>query len=296
MNNSTQFKNIIITGTSGGFGLITAKALASKGHHVFASMRDITGRNAASKNELENFAKQHNYKIDVIELDVTDDASVTSAVDSIVQLHGRIDVLINNAGVMNIGVTEAFSIAEMKAQFEVNTFGPARAIRAVLPTMRAQGDGLIISVSSLAGRVVFPFFGMYNASKYALEALAEAYHYELSGLGIESIVVEPGPFGTGLLGASPAPKDEMITQAYGEIGQIPTAMKTNFQQMYDSANAPRIEDVPDAIVRLVEQTSKRPLRTVVMPAGMDFGVDRLNESAGAIQNDLLKILQLDSMI
>ena len=289
-------KTIVITGCSTGFGALTAKALAANGHHVIATMRHAATRNRAAKLELEAFAKQGDHTLEVLELDVTDDASVTSAIASIAKSHGRIDVLINNAGVMNVGVTEAYTIDELKTQFEVNTFGPARTIRAVLPTMRAQGSGLIVSVTSLAGRLVFPFFGAYCASKFALEALAEAYRYELSGLGIDSIIVEPGAFGTSLLPRSPAPLDQKTVSAYGDIGKIPEAMKAGFQSMYDSAEPPRAEDVSEAIVKLIEQTGKRPLRTVVMPEGMDFGVDRLNAGVSEVQNALLKTMQFESMI
>jgi NAD(P)-dependent dehydrogenase (short-subunit alcohol dehydrogenase family) len=129
-----------------------------------------------------------------------------------------------------------------------------------------------------------------------LEALSEAYHYELSGLGIDSVIVEPGAFGTSLLSKSPRPHDKEIIAAYGDIGKIPEAMKAGFQSMYDSPEPPRPEDVSDAIVKLIEQTGKRPMRTVVMPKGMDFGVDQLNIATTVIQNTLLKNLQLDSMI
>lgn len=289
-------KTIVITGCSTGFGALTAKALAANGHQVIATMRNAATRNRTAKLDLETFAKHGNHKLEVVELDVTDDASVAAAIASMTKSHGKIDVLINNAGVMNVGVTEAYTIDELKTQFEVNTFGPARMIRAVLPTMRAQGSGLIVSVTSLAGRLVFPFFGAYCASKFALEALAEAYRYELSGLGIDSVIVEPGAFGTKLLPRSPAPLDQTTVRAYGDIGKIPDAMKAGFQSMYDSAEPPRAEDVAEAIVKLIEQEERRPLRTVVMPKGMEFGVDRLNAGVSEVQNELLTTMQFESMI
>lgn len=289
-------KTVVITGSSSGFGALTAKSLASRGHDVIATMRDSATRNLAVKTDLENFAKKGGHKLQVTDMDVTDDSSVARAIDAIVTSHSRIDVLVNNAGVMNVGVTEAYSSAEFQAQFDINTFGPARTIRAVLPTMRAQGSGLLVSVSSLAGRAIFPFFGAYCASKFALEALAEAYRYELSGLGIDSVIVEPGPFPSGLLTKSPSPSNKTVVTAYGDLGKVPEAMKAGFQSMYDSAEPPRTEDVSDAIVKLIEQTGKRPLRTVVMPKGMDFGVERLNQAVSSIQNELLKSMQFESMI
>jgi len=296
MSKTTKPKTIVITGTSSGFGSLAAKALAGRGHNVVATMRETRTRNHVKKIDLEAYARQGGYQLEVVDLDVTNDTSVSTAMAAISKSHGRIDVLLNNAGVMNIGVTEAYSSEELQSQFEVNTFGPARMIRAVLPTMRAQGAGLIVTVTSLAGRVVFPFFGAYSASKFALEALAEAYHYELSGLGIDSVIVEPGPFGTSLLPRSPAPLDQRTTDAYGPIGKIPDAMKAGFQSLYDSPEPPRPEDVTDAILELIERTDKRPLRTVVMPKGMDFGVERLNASVAEIQNAMLKTMQFESMI
>ena len=226
----------------------------------------------------------------------TSEGKLACAIAAIVKLHGRIDALLNNAGVMNVGVTEAFSSAELQAQFDINTFGPARTIRAVLPTMRAQGSGLLVSVSSLAGRTIFPFFGAYCASKFALEALAEVYRHELSGLGIDSVIVEPGPFPSGLLTKSPSPSNTAAVVACGDLVKVQEAMKAGFQSMYDSAEPPHAEDVSDAIVKLIEQTGKRPLRTVVVPKGMDLWVEKLNASVSDIQNALLKTMQFASMI
>lgn len=130
----------------------------------------------------------------------------------------------------------------------------------------------------------------------ALEALAETYRYELSGLGIDSVIVQPGPFPSGLLTKSPSPANKAVVDAYGDLGKVPEAMKAGFQSMYDSAEPPRAEDVSDAIVKLIEQTGKRPLRTVVMPKGMDFGVEKLNAGVTEVQNALLKTMQFASMI
>ena len=296
MNQSNNLKTIVVTGSSSGFGALTARSLAARGHNVVATMRDGSTRNLIAKTALESFARSGGYRLDVVDLDVTSDESVARAIGHITAAHGNTDVLVNNAGVMNVGVTEAYSIAELQAQLDVNTLGPARMFRAVLPGMRAQGSGLIVSVTSLAGRVVFPFFGAYAASKFALEALAEAYRYELTGTGVDSVIVEPGAFGTGLLSRSPAPSDNATVDAYGAVGRMPDAMKAGFQQIYDSPEPPQPQDVADAIVRLIEQGGRRPLRTVVMAPGMDFGVERLNQAVSLIQNELLTKLQFGSMV
>jgi NAD(P)-dependent dehydrogenase (short-subunit alcohol dehydrogenase family) len=297
MSNSESTKRIVITGSSSGFGLLTTKSLLTLGYEVVATMRDSTTRNASTAAELRAFAAGTSGELTVVELDVTNDASVASTAAKIREL-GRVDVLVNNAGVMNIGITEAYSIDELKAQFEVNTFGPARVAKAFMPQMREQKSGLIINLSSILGRLNLPFFGAYCASKFAVEALFEAYRYELAAFGVDCVIVEPGPYGgsSALLTKSPAPKDQSITDSYGELAGVPEAVKANFQGIYDGPNPPRTEDVADAIVRLIQQEGRRPLRTVVAAEGMDFGVERLNQQVGEIQNALLTNLQFGDMI
>lgn len=297
MSNSTSTRRIVITGSSSGFGLLTAKSLLTLGHDVVATMRDSTARNASKVAELHTFAANTPGKLTVVELDVTSDTSVAAAAAKIREL-GRVDVLVNNAGVMNIGVTEAYSIDELKAQFEVNTFGPARVAKVFMPQLREQKSGLIINLSSVLGRLNLPFFGAYCASKFAVEALFEAYRYELAAFGVDCVLVEPGPFGgaSALLTKSPAPKDQSIIDSYGELGGAPEAIKANFQGIYDGPNPPRAEDVADAIVRLIQLEGRRPLRTVVAAEGLDFGVGLLNQQVGEIQNAVLTNLQFGDMI
>lgn len=289
-------KVIVITGTSHGFGQLATFELAQRGHQVYATMRDADNKNRKERDEFLSFAKEKKAALKVVSLDVTDEHSVQTAIDGIYKDAGRIDVLLNNAGAMNIGVTEAFTTEQVKQQFDVNVFGAVRTDRAVLPYMRQARSGLLLHVSSLAGRAVFPFFGAYCASKFALEALAEAYRYELSAFGIDSIIVEPGPFPSNLLPTSPAPSDEKRLSEYSESVKIADQIKDGFKQMYESSNPPRPMDVVDAFVRLIESTEKRPLRTVVMPTGMDFGVERLNQAITPIQNELLKSLGLANML
>ena len=185
---------ILITGSNGGFGKLTVETLLKAGHHVAASMRGIDGKNKDAANALRASGAV------VVEIDVTSDESVNKGVkEAIDQLDG-LDVVINNAGVGVSGMQEHFTIDDWQKLFDVNVYGVQRINRAVLPHLRNQGSGLIIYISSLLGRMALPFYGPYNASKWALEALAENYRIELSGFGIENVIVEPGGFETTFFG------------------------------------------------------------------------------------------------
>jgi NAD(P)-dependent dehydrogenase (short-subunit alcohol dehydrogenase family) len=289
-------KVVVVTGASSGFGKLTVLELARRGHTVIATMRDVEGRNGPIRSELIDTAKAEGNPLQVLEMDVADDASVNAAINAVIARHGRIDALINNAGTMFVGITEAYTIEDVERQFAVNFFGAARADRAVLPHMRAAGGGLLVHVTSLMGRLIFPFFGVYSASKFALEALAESYRYELSSFGIDSVIVEPGPFPSNLLPSSPEPSDDRVLASYGQVAAIPGHIKASSNQAHDPAHPPRPQLVADAIARLVEATERRPLRTVVMPEGMDLGVERLNESVASIQNDMLRAMGMSDMI
>jgi NAD(P)-dependent dehydrogenase (short-subunit alcohol dehydrogenase family) len=181
----------LITGCSSGFGLLAAVRFARGGHHVVATMRD-PGRSG----DLDRAAAEAGVDVEVAALDVTDDASVSSAVAGVLERHGRIDVLVNNAGVGIHGAVEDVPLQDVGTVFDTNLFGVLRMVKAVLPSMREQRSGVVVNVSSLAGRVAAPFSGVYAASKYALEAVSEALHYELSVFGVRVALVEPGGFPT----------------------------------------------------------------------------------------------------
>ena len=286
-------KVILVTGSSNGIGRLTVETLARQGHTVYASMGDANGRNAAVRTELQQLTKEDNLDLYVIELDVTDDTSVEKAVADIIKNAGRIDVLVNNAGVMNIGITEGFTLEQVQWQFDVNFYGAVRTNRAVLPHMRQQGQGLLIQISSLAGRVVLPFFGIYNSSKFAVEAMSEAYRYDLSGWGIDSVIVEPGPYDSNLLKTIPWPEDKQRLEEYRELAGAPEQMIANFAELEKSDDARDPQEVADAISELIViPTGQRPLRTVV---GIDFGVTGLNEAAAPFQRGLLEALEMQHM-
>jgi NADP-dependent 3-hydroxy acid dehydrogenase YdfG len=280
-------KIILITGASSGFGRDTAETLARAGHRVFASMRQIDGRNRANAEALRT------QDIDVVELDVTDDGSVERAVATVLDHAGRIDVLVNNAGAALAGLSEAFTAEQMRALFEVNVFGLQRTLRAVLPAMRRRGEGLVINVGSILGRVTFPFFGLYGASKFAVEALTESYRYELSQLGIEIVLVQPSAYPTKMYASVQQPADPARSEAYGEIGAIPGKMFETFMGIFQGRNAPNPHDVAVVIADLVaRRRGARPDRVVV---GKPFGADVINQQTQPVQAQVVEGLGLGSL-
>ena len=178
-------KVILITGASSGIGFDTAQALAAQGHRVYAAARRV---------ELMEPLKACG--VQVLRMDVTDEASMAEGVATILDREGRIDVLFNNAGYGYFGAVENVSMAEARRQVEVNVFGLARLCQLVLPVMRSQGSGRIINTSSVAGKAVFYFGAWYNVTKYAVEALSDAMRIEAKPFGIDVVLIEPGPIKT----------------------------------------------------------------------------------------------------
>jgi len=236
--NLSDRKVILITGSSNGFGRLTVETLARQGHTVYASMRGVHDKNAAARTELQQLARKEDLDLHVVEMDVTENNSVLAAVDQVIENSGRIDVLVNNAGVMNIGITETFTLEQVQRQFDVNLYASVRTNRAVLPHMRKQGEGLLIQISSVVGRLVIPFFGIYCASKFAVEAMSEAYRYDLSPFGIDSVIVEPGPFDSNLINSIPWPEDKQRVKAYTGVAGVPEQMIAKFSELEKSKDAP----------------------------------------------------------
>ena len=242
----------VVTGTSTGFGHLIASGLRADGYRVFATMRDVAGRNAPARAALAAEG------IDVLDMDVTDDASVHAAATAILAA-GRVDVLVNNAGTAHMGITEAFTPAAIERQFATNLVGAARVTRALLPTMRGARSGLVVFVSSVVGRFALPFLGVYAGSKFALEAYAEALSYELFPVGVDVAIVEPGAYATNIFNAIVGPDDTERVASYGATADI-------FAKLTDSfgASAGDPTDVAHAIRHLAGLPGgHRPLRTVV---------------------------------
>ncbi len=180
-------KVVIITGASRGFGELIAKKFQKENFQVIATMRNIDSSPILKK--LKN--------VDIKRLDVTVKSDIKNVVDYTVEKYGRIDILINNAGYGAFGFLEEASNEEIRNQFNVNYFGLIDCIKGVLPQMRKQKDGVIVNISSIAGRFGLPFTSLYNSSKFAVEGLTECLHYELSLFGIDIKTVAPGSFRTG---------------------------------------------------------------------------------------------------
>ena len=277
-------KIILITGASTGFGRNTAETLARAGHRVFATMRDVAGRNREHADALRG------KKINVVELDVTDDGSVDRAIASVLNEASRIDVLVNNAGIASAGVSEAFTPDQAKVLFNTNVIGIHRTIRAVLPSMRAAGDGLIINIGSVLGRVTFPFFSIYGASKFAVEALTDGFRYELSQLGVDVVLVQPSAYPTNMYASIQQPADAARATAYGATGEIPGKMFATFTERFSSPAAPDPHDVATAIAALIDRPKgERPARTVV---GEPFGSEAVNTATAPVQRGVIESLGL----
>ncbi len=284
-------KNVFITGANGGFGRLTTSSLLEAGHTVVATMRNIETRNLAVATELRA-AGAH-----VVELDVTDDASVDIAVANAVEFAGGIDVVVNNAGAGSIGLLETFRPADWQAIFDINVFGVQRVSRAALPIMRAQGSGTLIFLSSVVGRMALPFFGPYNAAKFAVEGLAETYRSELSALGIETCVVEPGAYATNFIDGLMQSSDRSRDESYGDMVHAPRNLIESFEGAMASNPAQDLQNVADAIVALVDTPAgQRRFRTVVDNMGMADAVTPYNDGAEQVTAAIYGAFGMDGLL
>ncbi|CAN5415657.1 oxidoreductase [soil metagenome] len=189
---SSDQRSVLVTGCSSGFGLLAAVTFAQRGCRVYAALRDT-----AASAPLEEAASAAGVEVRVVPLDVTSTASVEAAVAAALA-DGPLDVVVNNAGVELFGAVHLVADHEISRQLDTNVHGPVRVVRAVMPSMIANGRGTVVNVGSIAGLVGAPYSGLYAASKHALEAITEAMHFELAHLGIRVSIVEPGQFATEL--------------------------------------------------------------------------------------------------
>lgn len=284
-------KKVLITGANGGFGRLAVNSLLAKGHRVAAAMRGVNGKNAEAAKEIEASGAT------VIEIDVTSDSSVEKGVAETIEKLGGLDVVVNNAGVGVSGMQEHFTIEDWQKLFDVNVYGVQRINRAALPHLRKQGSGTIIYVSSLLGRMTLPFYGPYNASKWALEALAENYRVELSGFGIENYIVEPGGFETSFFGNLIQPSDQTRTADYGDFMNAPQQMGEAFSEALANNDKQDPQLVADAILTYVEASKgSAPFRTVVDHMGMGEPLKGYNEQLEGVTRGVYAAFQIDGML
>jgi len=252
-------------------------------------MRNASGRNAAAAREIAELAKRESLSLQAVELDVTDDGSVERAVNEVTAKCGRIDVLVNNAGYGIMDLAESVTMAQAQRQFDTNFFGVLRMNRAVLPVMKRQGSGLLLHISSGAGRLAIPGMGLYCASKFALEALAEVYRYELASQGIDSVVIEPGAYATPAMGKLERGEDPGRKSGYGEMALVPEKIQAKLVSL--QANP---QELADAVLQIIETPAgHRQLRYRVGPGGP--GVQRINALTDEVQVQLLEALGVTAL-
>jgi NAD(P)-dependent dehydrogenase (short-subunit alcohol dehydrogenase family) len=256
----------LITGANSGFGRAITEAAVAAGDVVVA-----TARRAES---LRDLAAAHPGQLDVLPLDVTDAAAIDTTVGDVIARHGRIDVLVNNAGRTHVGAAEETTDAELRDLFEVHVFGPVALTRAVLPHMRSRRSGAIVAISSMGGQLSFAGFGAYSATKFALEGMSEALADEVRPLGIKVLIVEPGAFRTGLFGSYSA--SESIPDYAGTVG--PT------RQMIETSDGAQPGDPAKAAAAILTalDAPDTPLR---LPLG-DDAVDAILSHTDTVQTDI----------
>jgi len=257
-------KVALVTGSSSGIGFETALALARENYFTFASMR-----NTDKGEKIQEIAKKENLNLEVIELDIDKEESIKSAVKKIQEQKGRIDVLVNNAGYGLFGCVEDITIDELKAQFETNFFGVVRLIQEIAPTMRKQGSGIIVNVSSVAGRMGFPGTPAYISSKFALEGLSESMRYELSPFGIETIIIEPGVINSNFFSSMKVTKGKPDSP-YKEITE--KVMK-GVKMMSEMGTPP--DEVAKTIIKAIQTKQPLPRYIVGSDASMFLEAKRV---------------------
>ena len=251
-------KVAVVTGASSGIGFETALALAREGYHTYATMRDTT-----KSDKIKELGQKDGLKISVLELDVDNDDSVKVTIKKILDEKQRIDVLVNNAGWGLWGCVEDVSVDEFKTQFETNFFSVIRLIQEVGPTMRKQGSGKIINISSVAGRIGFPASPAYISSKFALEGLSESLRLEMAPFGVDVIIIEPGVIKTNFLNPVKLAKKSESDTAYRDIT---TKVVSGVKMIAEMGTPPK--EVADTIVKSINDDKSLPRYIVGNDASM----------------------------
>jgi NAD(P)-dependent dehydrogenase (short-subunit alcohol dehydrogenase family) len=287
---------ILITGAGSGIGKLSAQSLAKAGHTVYASMRDIGGRNAGRAREMRAWAEAEGVRLIPLELDVLSQASADAAVATVVREQGRLDVLVQNAGHLVVGPAEAFSAEETMAVLDTNFVGAHRVSRAALPQMRARESGLLLWISSSTTKGGFPpFLGPYGAAKAAMDSLAVSMSYELARFGIETSIVVPGAFthGTEHFPSAGKPKDEARNAAYARYDGVMDQVGERLSALTPPEADPQA--VADEVVRIVGlPQGQRPFRAVIDFVG--DGAREVLEVAEAVRVDFARRIGIADLL
>ncbi|MEV0361740.1 SDR family oxidoreductase [Nocardia fusca] len=265
----SESKIILVTGASSGFGALAARALAAKGHAVYAGMRETSGRNAAKVAELEEWSAAAGTDLHGIEMDVQDQESVDHAIAEIISARGAIDVVVHNAGHMVLGPTEAFTVEQVAELYDINVLSTQRVNRALLPHMRRRRSGLVVWVASSSTRGGHPpFLAPYFAAKAGMDALAESYAAELIRFGIDTAIVVPGAYtsGTNHFAHATTPDDKACEAEYDELyGQTRGDLGRQLAAIVPPGSDPQA--VADEIARIIDLPfGERPFRTHIDPS------------------------------
>jgi NAD(P)-dependent dehydrogenase (short-subunit alcohol dehydrogenase family) len=250
-------KVALVTGSSSGIGYETALALARDGYQTFASMRDTN-----KAQELMKIADKENLPIRILHLDVDKEESIVEAIKKIISDVNRIDVLVNNAGYGQFGCTEDVSVDDFRKQFETNFFSVVRIIQEVAPIMRKQGSGIIVNISSIAGKIGLPGSPAYISSKFALEGLGECLRYELGMFGIKTTLIEPGVIKTKFLESMRIP-DSKLDPKYK---QLTDNVLTGLKMMMEMATPP--SKVAGVVIKAIHSDEILPRYIVGTDAAM----------------------------
>lgn len=250
-------KIALVTGSSSGIGLETSLTLARNGYHTFASMRNVS----KSEKIVEN-AKKENLPVEVIELDVDNEKSIVEVIKKIISEKGRLDVLVNNAGFGQFGVTEDVSVDDFKKQFNTNFFSIVRIIQEIAPIMRKQKSGIIVNISSVVGRLGLPGSPAYISSKFALEGFSECLRYELGQFGIKTTLIEPGVIKTNFFDSMKIPESK-IDPKYKEMTEN---ILSGLKMMVELGTSP--SQVANTVIKAITDEEILPRYSVGSDAAM----------------------------
>lgn len=290
-------KIILVTGAGTGFGRLAAETLGRAGHVVYASMRDMAGRNRDRADAITAKAKTDGIDVRPIELDVGAEESCRQSVEAVEREHGRLDVVVNNAGMLVIGVTEAFTPEQVLEVFNVNAVSWLRVNREALPQMRAQGQGLIVYVGSVTSCIISPFQGPYCASKAAGDVLAETMHYENTRYGIDSVIVQPGAYtdGTNHFGGARQAADQGVAEQYDRLAGMPEALAGRLDSLAQPGARTDAAEIAERIRDVVAMApGTRPFRVVVDP--QHHGAQEVNQTRAALQREFVRRFGIDDLL